>query len=110
MVQIAPPSGERGAVPALMRFSGSPQSVCIWHEGRLIHELEPQGGMWQGTLELPTGTRVLELEVLAVWPAESHGDQGLMLELTPPKRPARQDTQWTEPAATRLHSIYTFSW
>lgn len=98
-------------VPALLRCSGQPTAVQLWHEGRLLCELVPQAGLWQGLLELPEPRgAALEIEVQAAWSAECRGAQGLTLELSPAKLPARQDTHWTDPGAPALHDIFTFKW
>ena len=105
-------SGQGVALAATLRCSGAPQRVQLWHEGRMVAELAPQEGLWQGELRLavPALPPVLELEVLVQWPGSGEGAQGITLELAPPKLPARKDTQWTPPASNELHDILTYQW
>ena len=100
------------SVPAIIRCSGRPGTVQVWHEGRLLCEASPQGGVWQGVLELPApvSSSVLELEVQASWP-QGHGEpQGVSLELSPQKLPAQQDAKWISSEVNTLHDIFTFKW
>ena len=108
----APPAAaETQGVPVTLRCSGQPQQVRLWQGGRQVCELSPQGGLWQGELTLENGPLV-ELEVEATWPTEGRcGAECITIELTPPHRSPRQDTQWTQPPNEGvLHGVFVFTW
>lgn len=107
----APAADERAAVPAAVWCSGRPLLVQLRSCGELLCELSPQQGCWQGELELPAAAELIELEAEVSWAPGAEGPAAITIELTPPGRPARQDTQWAlPPENSRLHSIFTFSW
>lgn len=104
---------EHVPVSAALRCSGAEVEVIIRHEGRIVVCLCPDGGDWQGELDLPPlhAGDSLELELEAHWSAPTAGRRAISLELMPPLLPSRADTQWSEQdSPDSLHSIYTYAW
>lgn len=114
--RVAPSLREtaQAAAPAVLRCSGEPRRVCIYHEGKLLSELPMPlpGGEWRGELMLPQlqAGATLELEIKGLWNDDGGGAQAITLELAPDKLPTRRETQWTEPGGAVLHNIYTYTW
>lgn len=91
---------------AEMRFDGAPTSLRLLHLG---HELAamPAGteSPWVTEIALPPHTAELELQ--AEWPdATQHA---VNITLTHGGESAT-DTQWSDPAATSLHTLFTLPW
>lgn len=99
-------------LPVLVRFSGKPVEICIYHMGERLCTISPTDadGKWGGKLPLPVpgSGSPLELEVEATWPEPCPTPQAITIEITPPGRPIATYTQWSDNQL--LHSIFIFQW
>ena len=107
-VQEAAPAAapETCGAMAEVRFDGAPTELRLLCRGREVAAL-PQGAQspWMAELALPAGA--VELELQAAWPdAAQHA---VNITLTRGAESAA-DTQWSDPAATTLHTLFSFPW
>lgn len=91
---------------AEVRFDGAPTSLRLLHLGHELAAL-PAGtaSTWVTEIALPPHTAELELQ--AEWP--NAAQHAVNITLTHGGESAT-DTQWSDPAATSLHTLFNLSW
>ncbi len=108
----APTAPQTRLTYATLQCSGQPEGLSLLHEGRQLAELTAEqlaATPVELELRLPT-TGSLELEVTASWGEGAPAPQAVSLTLEPEGLSTRQDTQWTQPGDSTLHSLFSFSW
>ncbi len=102
----APAEQEACSVVAEVRFDGAPRELRLLYRGKEVAAM-PQGteSPWLAEMRLPQDAAELELQ--AEWPAAAQ--HAVNITLTRGAATA-QDTQWSSPAATTLHTLFSFTW
>lgn len=97
---------ETCSVMAEVRFDGAPRGLHLLYQGKEVAAM-PQGteSPWLEEIRIPQDAAELELQ--AEWPAAAQ--HAVNITLTRGAATA-QDTQWSSPAATTLHTLFSFTW
>lgn len=97
---------EACSVMAEVRFDGAPHELRLLHQGKEVAAMPPgTESPWLAEIRIPQDAAELELQ--AEWPAAAQ--HAVNITLTRGAATA-QDTQWSSPAATSLHTLFSFTW